>query len=57
MYILVRQKDNVIVGTAIKPIDEASASKSGCKVYEIADDEFDIKMLGSRLNSFETENK
>lgn len=53
MYILVRQKDNVIVGTAVKAIDEASASKSGCKVYELPDEEFDISLMGKKLESYE----
>lgn len=57
MYILVRQTDNVIVGTAFRPIDEASASKSGCRVYDIPDAEFNESLLGSKLESFETENK
>lgn len=55
MYILVRAKDNVIVGTAIKKIDENSASKNGCKVYEIDDSDFSQDMLGSKLESFEKE--
>ena len=56
MYILVRQTDNIIVGTATKIVDEASVSKSGCRVYEIPDNEFTANMLGSKLETFE-ENK
>lgn len=52
MYILVRQTDNVIVGTAVRPVDEVSASKNGCRVYEIEDSEFDPNMLGSKLTHF-----
>lgn len=55
MYILVRQKDNIIVGSAKNRIDEKSASENGCKVYEILDAEFKPSMLGSRLESFEKE--
>lgn len=57
MYILVRQKDNIIIGTAKKQVDEESASKNGCRVYEISDDEFKPSMLGSKLEAFDTESK
>lgn len=53
MYILVRAKDNVIVGTAIRKVDEIAESKKGCKVYEIDDSDFTPDMLGSKLESFE----
>lgn len=53
MYILVRVKDNKIVGSAVKKIDEKSASENGCRVYEIPDNEFSEKMLGSKLESFD----
>lgn len=56
MYILVRQKDNVIVGTATRQVDEVSLSKSGCRVYEISDKEFKPTMLGSKLEAYDTEN-
>lgn len=55
MYILVRQSDNVIVGTAIRPIDELSASKSGCRIYEIDESEFTPEMLGSKLTQYNKE--
>jgi hypothetical protein len=55
MYILVRFSDNIIIGSAVKPIDEISASKNGYLVYEIADEEFNVAMIGSKLESFEEE--
>lgn len=55
MYIIVRQKDHVIVGTAVNYIDEVSVSASGCKVYELPDEEFDPSLLGKKLESFERE--
>lgn len=55
MYILVRQKDNIIVGTAVKPVDETDASQKGFRVYEIPDSEFNPSMLGGKLESFEKE--
>lgn len=53
MYILVRQKDNIIIGTAMKPIDEKTASTNGYRVYEIEQSEFKPSMIGSVLTSFE----
>lgn len=53
MYILVRQSDNIIIGTSSGKVDEQSASKSGYRVYEIADVEWNNSMLGSKLKGYE----
>lgn len=53
MYILVRATDNIIIGTATRPVDEESVSKNGCRVYEIDDSEFKPEMLGSKLTEYE----
>ena len=53
MYIIVRHKDNIIIGSATRPVDEAEASRNGYKVFEIADSEFSVNMIGSRLDSFD----
>lgn len=52
MYLIVRASDNIIVGTAIRPIDEASSSKNGYKIYQIEDSEFVPEMLGAKLEGF-----
>lgn len=57
MYILVRAKDNMIVASAARRVDEVSASKNGYRVYEVDDSEFDDKMIGSYLQSFEREGR
>jgi hypothetical protein len=53
MYILVRQTDNIIIGTASRLVDEKSAADKGYNVYEIADSEFKASMLGSKLAGFD----
>jgi hypothetical protein len=53
MYIMVRQSDRVIMGSAINPISKEHASAQGYEVYEIDDAEFRVDMLGSVLNYFE----
>lgn len=57
MYILVRQEDNVIIGTATRPVDTASASENGYRVYEIDDSEFKEEMLGSKIVDYVKEQK
>lgn len=52
MYIIVRHSDDVIVGSAVRPMDEVEASKRGYKVFEVDDSDFDVGMIGSRLESF-----
>lgn len=53
MFIIVRHSDNIIIGTATRPVNEAEASKNGYKVFEIDDKEFSVEMIGSKLESFE----
>lgn len=53
MYILVREIDNIIIGTAIRPINETIAADKGYKVYEIDESEFKPSMLGSKLQKFD----
>lgn len=53
MYIIVRHSDNIIVGSATRPVDESQASANGYKVFEISDDEFRVELIGSKLASFE----
>lgn len=53
MYIIVRQQDMLILGSATRPVDIKTASKNGYLVFEIADEDFNVEMLGSKLESFE----
>lgn len=52
MFILVRVKDNVIVGCANNPVNIKEASKQGRRVYEIDDSEFKPEMLGQRITEY-----
>jgi len=53
MYLIIRQKDSVIIGNAIKPINIDEASKQGYIICEIPDTEFDPSMLGSKIDNFD----
>jgi hypothetical protein len=53
MYLIIKQDDSVIIGSAIKPINMDEASKNGYIICEIPDNEFDPKMLGSKIEDFE----
>lgn len=57
MYLLVRAKDNIIIGTALRPVDEKTASKNGYKIYQIPDEEFKPEMLGAKLEGFKKARK
>lgn len=54
MFIFVRATDNVIVGCSVKPVNKEDMSRQGNKVYEVADSEFDYKMIGQKLQDFKT---
>ena len=54
MYIFVRAKDNVIVGCSVKSVNTEDMSRQGNKIYEVADSEFDYKMIGQKLQDFKT---
>ena len=53
MYIIVRHSDNIIIGSATRPVDESEASRNGYKIFQIEDSEFKVEMIGSRLESFD----
>lgn len=53
MYIIVRHSDDIIIGSAVRPMDEVEASKRGYKVFEVDDADFDVSMIGSKLESFD----
>lgn len=53
MYILVRESDNIIIGTATRPVNEDAAADKGYKVYEIDESEFKPSMLGAKLQKFD----
>lgn len=53
MYIIVRHSDNVIIGSAVRPMDEVQASKNGYKIFEIDDTEFSVSMIGQKLDGFD----
>lgn len=55
MYIIVRKKDNVIIGTASAVVAE-DESKTGYTFYEVDDSEFSTSMIGKTLESFEEDN-
>jgi hypothetical protein len=54
MFLIVRQSDNVIIGSAIKPINIEDASKNGYIVCEMPDAEFTPDLIGSKIEDFET---
>jgi len=56
MYIIVRAADNVIVGSAINPININEASKNNRLVYEIDDKDFDVSLIGKILTDYEIVN-
>ena len=53
MYIIVRQSDSTIIGSATRQVDQRDMSKNGYVVYEIENDKFSYDMIGSKLESFE----
>lgn len=53
MFLIIKQDDSVIIGSAIKPINIDEASKNGYIICEIPDSEFDPKMIGSKIEDFE----
>jgi hypothetical protein len=53
MFLIVKQDDSVIIGSAIKPINIGEASKNGYIICEIPDKEFDPKMIGSKIEDFD----
>lgn len=57
MYIIVRQLDNVVVASAINPVNIDDVSAKGCIIYEIDDSEFTPDLLGSTLDHFDLADK
>lgn len=57
MYIIVRQIDNVVIGSAINAMNIDDASKQGYVIYEIDDSEFTPELLGSTLDHFDLADK
>ena len=55
MFILVRQSDKIIIGTATKMVDEKNAAEKGFEIFEIPDSEFNPELLGSKLKGFDKE--
>lgn len=53
MFLIVRQSDSVIIGSAIKPLDVDSSSQKGYIICEIPDEEFNPQMLGSKIEDFQ----
>jgi hypothetical protein len=53
MFLIVRQSDNVIIGSAIKAINIDEFSKKGYVIFEIPDKEFTPKLIGSKLEEYE----
>lgn len=53
MYILVRKTDNIIIGSAINPINKENAEKNGHIIYEIDSSEFSKNMIGAKLEGFD----
>jgi hypothetical protein len=53
MFIMVRQSDRVIIGSAINPVSIEHASANGFDIFEIDDSEFKPELLGSTLNYFD----
>lgn len=53
MFLIVRENDNVIVGSALKPIDLNDAQTKGYIVYEVDDSEYTNDLMGSKIEYFE----
>lgn len=53
MFLIVRQEDNVIIGSAIKSINIDDASKNGYIICEIPDEEFSPDLLGRKIEDFD----
>lgn len=53
MFILIRKEDNIIIGTATNKINTKDIEKNGYIAYEIDNSEFNVEMLGTKLQSFE----
>lgn len=53
MYLLVRKIDNIIIGSAMNPINKQNADENGYDIYEIDKSEFSEKMLGAKLEGFD----
>lgn len=53
MYILVRKIDNIIIGSAMNPINKENAEKKGYIIYEMDKSEFSEKMIGAKLEGFD----
>lgn len=56
MFIFVRQKDNVIVGCSVKPVNEEDMQRQGNKVYEVDNNDFSYDMIGQKIQEFEPVN-
>lgn len=53
MYLIVRQNDNVIIGTAVNTLNVDALSKQGYILCEIPDNEFTLDLLGSKIENYE----
>ena len=53
MFILVKKDTNVVVGSAVKPMSQMDADIKNIIIYEIADEEVDVNIIGCILESFE----
>lgn len=53
MYIMVRKSDNMIVGSAVNPINKKTALERGYLVYEVSKSEYSDDLIGNILENFE----
>lgn len=53
MYIMVRESDNMIIGSAVNPINKKTAMERGYLVYELDNSEYSEDLIGNILENFE----
>lgn len=50
---MVRKSDNVIIGSAVNPINTKTAEQRGYLVYELDNSEYTEDLIGNILENFE----
>ena len=53
MYIMVRASDNMIIGSAVNPINKKTAMDRSYLVYELDNSEYSEDLIGNILENFE----
>jgi hypothetical protein len=56
MYLIVRESDNIIVGSAVNKPSELDLKSKNRLVYEISNSDFSVDMIGQKLIDFVEDN-